>query len=429
MTLAESYDPLDKGWKERPWDYFSDLRAKCPVHHHTMPESEVKRQNDHYLVASPTHEFWSVFKYDDAVRILQDPEGFSNKEGPGPERMAPLHPDGMLLTADDPAHRRQRRIANKAFLPKVVNQRIDFIRSVADDLVDAVAAQGHCDLMADITFPLTVAMITDFFGAGADRRDDITKWGAASIATMGGTDEQLQAGTMAVMELFAYLKPELEARRARHAAGEELPVNVVNALLTAEDEGNTFTDEEILMGAHQFLTAGFESTATGMGNGLYRLFQHPDQRAKLEADWSLLDNAVEEILRYDAPVEGTFRTTTKPVTINGVDLPAGAKVRVVYASANRDADRFENPDEFRIDRPISDLRGHVTFATGPHACLGSALARTEIRVAVETVLTLLPGIDLDSEQTPKRSDALTVNGFLTIPAKWDPSATLPRLWD
>jgi cytochrome P450 len=335
----------------------------------------------------------------------------------------------MLLTADNPAHRRQRRIANKAFLPKVVNLRIDFIRSVADDLVDAVAQKGHCDLMADITFPLTVAMITDFFGAGADRRDDITKWGAASIATMGGTDEQLQAGTMAVMELFAYLKPELEARRARHAAGEELPVNVVNALLTAEDEGNTFTDEEILMGAHQFLTAGFESTATGMGNGLFRLFEHPDQRAKLEADWSLLDNAVEEILRYDAPVEGTFRTTTKPVTINGVDLPAGAKVRVVYASANRDADRFENPDEFRIDRPISDLRGHVTFATGPHACLGSALARTEIRVAVETVLKRLPGIGLDPENPPKRSDALTVNGFLTIPVKWDASAVLPRLWN
>src|SRR5581483_298903 len=213
-------------------------------------------------VASPTHEFWSVFRYEDAVRILQDPEGFSSKEGPGPERMAPMHPDGVLLTADDPAHRRQRRIANKAFLPKVVNQRIGFIQSVADDLVDAVAARGHCDLMTDISFPLTVAMITDFFGAGADRREDITRWGAASIATMGGTNEQLQAGTMAVMELFGYLKPEIEARRAKHAAGEKLPVNVLNAMITAEDEGNTFSDEEILMAAHQFLTAGFESTAT-----------------------------------------------------------------------------------------------------------------------------------------------------------------------
>jgi hypothetical protein len=429
MTLADSYDPLAKEWKERPWDYFADLRAKCPVHHHTMPESEVERQNDHYLVASPTHEFWSVFRYEDVVRILQDPEGFSNKEGPGPERMAPMHPDGVLLTADDPAHRRQRRIANKAFLPKVVNQRIGFIQSVADDLVDAIAAQGHCDLMTDISFPLTVAMITDFFGAGADRREDITNWGAASIATMGGTDEQLQAGTMAVMALFGYLKPEIDARRAKHAAGEALPVNVLNAMITAEDDGNTFSDEEILMAAHQFLTAGFESTATGMGNGLYRLITHPDQRAKLEADWSLLDNAVEEILRYDAPVEGTFRTTTKPVTINGVDLPAGAKVRVVYASANRDAERFENPDEFRIDRPIADLRGHVTFATGPHACLGSALARTEVRVAVETVLKRLPGIELDPDHPSTRSDALTVNGFLTIPVTWDPAAALPRLWD
>jgi cytochrome P450 len=200
-------------------------------------------------------------------------------------------------------------------------------------------------------------------------------------------------------------------------------------MITAEDDGNTFSDEEILMAAHQFLTAGFESTATGIGNGLYRLFTNPGERAKLEADWSLLDNAVEEILRYDAPVEGTFRTTTKPVTINGVDLPAGAKVRVVYASANRDADRFDDPDEFLIDRPIGDLRKHVTFATGPHACLGSALARTEIRVAVEAVLRRLPGIVLDADHPATRSDALTVNGFLTIPATWDPATALPRLWD
>jgi hypothetical protein len=358
-----------------------------------MPESEVQWQNDNYLVASPTHEFWSVFRYEDAMQILQDPETFSSLEGPGPERMAQMHPEGVLLNADDPAHRRQRRIANKAFLPKIVNQRTEFIRAAADDLIDAVAARGECDLMSDIAFPLTVAMITDFFGAGTERRDDITRWGAATIAIFGGTKEALDAGTVATMELFGFLKAEIDERRARHAAGETLSDDVLSAMVTAEDEGNTFSDEEILMASQQFLTAGFESTATGIGNGLYRLLTHPEQRAKLEADWGLLDVCVEEILRYDAPVEGIFRTTTKPVTVNGVDLPAGAKIRVVYASANRDAERFPDADRFRIDRPIGDVRGHIAFASGPHACLGSALARAEIKVAVETVLRSCPGSD------------------------------------
>jgi hypothetical protein len=393
-----------------------------------MPESEVQWQNDNYLVASPTHEFWSVFRYEDAMRILQDPETFSSLEGPGPERMAQMHPEGVLLNADDPAHRRQRRIANKAFLPKIVNQRTEFIRAAADDLIDAVSARGECDLMSDIAFPLTVAMITDFFGAGTERRDDITRWGAATIAIFGGTKEALDAGTVATMELFGFLKAEIDERRARHAAGETLSEDVLSSMVTAEDEGNTFSDEEILMASQQFLTAGFESTATGIGNGLYRLLTHPDQRAKLEADWGLLDVCVEEILRYDAPVEGIFRTTTKPVTVNGVDLPAGAKIRVVYASANRDGERFPDAGRFRIDRPISEVRGHIAFASGPHACLGSALARAEIKVAVETVLRRLPGIALNPDLPAERATALIVNGYLSIPVVWDPERAQPRLW-
>ncbi len=429
MTLSESYDPLADDWKQRPWEYFSDLRSTCPVHHHQMPASEVERQNDHYLVASPTTEFWSVFEYEDVVKALQDPESFSSKEGPGPERMAPMHPDGVLLTADNPAHRRQRRIANKAFLPKIVTQRLPLIRSVADDLIDKVAAQGSCDLMNDISFPLTVAMITDFFGAGADRREDITKWGAASMAVMGGNEEQMQAGGIAVMELFGYLSEIIADRRAKHADGAELPDDVLSAMITAEDDGNTFSNEEILMAAHQFLTAGFESTATGIGSGLYRLLTHPEERAKLEADWSLIDSATEEILRYDAPVEGTFRTTTCLVTINGVDIPAGAKVRLVYASANRDEKRFTDPEQFLIDRPTADLRKHVAFGHGPHACLGSALARAEIKVALETVLRRLPGIELDPAADPTRCTALVSNGFLTIPVRWDPATAKSRLWE
>ena len=429
MTLSDSYDPLADDSKHRSAEYFADLRAHCPVHHHRMPAAEVERQNESYLVASPTHEFWSVLDYSDVMTVLQDKKTYSSKEGPGPERMAPMHPDGVLLTADDPAHRRQRRIANKAFLPKMVTQRLPLIKSVIDDLVDKIAPHGRADLMTDVAFPLTVAMITDFFGAGADRREDITRWGAASMKTMGGNAEEQQAGGLAVFALFEFLGKIMAARRADHEAGGTLPNDVLSAMMLADDDaGRTFSDEEILMAAHQFLTAGFESTATAIGNGLYRLATHPGERAKLEADWSLIDSAAEEVLRYDAPVEGTFRTATEPVTINGVDIPVGGKIRVVYASANRDEKRFADASQFRVDRPIVDLRGHLAFGGGPHACIGSALARAEVKIALETVLRRLPGVDLDPDDPPTRSTALVVNGFTNLPVRWDPAKVAPRLW-
>jgi hypothetical protein len=428
MSLADNYDPLADNTKLGNQEYFADLRARCPVHHFEMPNSEVQRQNESYLIASPTTEFWSVFGYQDVAKILQDHQRFSNKEGPGPERMAAMHPDGMLLTADEPAHRRQRSIANKAFLPKMVSLRVPLVRSVIDDLIDKVTPTGRCDLMFEISFPLTVAMITDFFGVGSDRRDDITRWGAASIAMMGGDEAQVQAGATAVFELFGFLAEVIEQRRAASAAGNTLPDDVLSAMILADFEGTTFSNEEILMAAHQFLTAGFETTATAIGNGIYRLCTNPGERAKLEADWSLLDTAVEEIVRYDAPVEGTFRTTKEPVTLNGVDIPEGAKVRLVYASANRDTERWPDADAFRVDRQPVDVRGHLSFATGSHACLGSALARAELRAAVETILRRLPGINLDPDDPPARSTALTVNGFTNIPVRWDTAATRPGLW-
>jgi hypothetical protein len=273
-------------------------------------------------------------------------------------------------------------------------------------------------------------MITDFFGVGSDRIDDIARWGAASIALMGGDAAQIEAGSEATMALFVLMQENIDWRREAAARGEQLPDDLVSAMITARDEDTDtgFSDGEILMAAHQFLTAGFETTATAIGNAVYRLCTNPDERAKLENDWTLLDSACEEILRYDAPVEGTFRTTTCPQTVHGVDIPENAKVRIVYASANRDAARFPDPDVFRIDRPIQELRAHLAFAIGPHACIGSALARAEIKTALETVLKRLPDIRLVEDRPPTRSTALTVCGFIHLPVAWDPAAVRPRLW-
>jgi hypothetical protein len=238
----------------------------------------------------------------------------------------------------------------------------------------------------------------------------------------------VEAAGKATMNLFALVMEEVAARRAIIAGGGVLQDDTLSALITAEHEGHRFTDEEILEVSFQFLTAGYESTATSIGSGVRLLCEHPEQRAKLEADWSLLDTCVEEILRFESPVEGLFRTTRNPVAVGGVDLPAGAKVRVVFASANRDDERFADAGEFRIDRSAADLRRHLAFGTGQHACLGSALARMQLRVLLETLLRRLPGVEVDHSRPWVRAKALTVNGHTHLPIRWDPSTTRPRLW-
>jgi cytochrome P450 len=384
-----------------------------------MPESEVARQEASYMVAEPTEEFWSVFRYADVVGVLQEPRIYSNKEGPGPERMMQLGDDGMLLFADDPAHQRQRQIANKAFLPRMVEQRIPLIQQVIDEILERLAAGGSADVVRDMSIPLTVALITDIFGVGADRRDDVARWGPVIMAAMGGEPEVVQAAATATFEMFAFVTEVITERRKALDNGESLPDHVLSAMIQAEHEGSRFTDPEILMCANIFLVAGYETTATAIGNAMWLLCTHPDQRAKLEADWSLLDHAIEEILRFEPPIEGTFRSTTEPTRLVDTDLPARAKVRLVYASANRDERQFTDPHEFRIDRPVAELRRHVTFGQGPHACLGSALARAEIRVALRAILERLPGLRLDPDHAPVRSTALTVNGFASVPVVWD----------
>lgn len=143
--------------------------------------------------------------------------------------------------------------------------------------------------------------------------------------------------------------------------------------------------------------------------------------------WSVLryDDCM-EVLRFDAPIEGTFRTSKYPVDVGGERLPEGAKVRVVYASANRDQDRFADADTFRIDRPPAELRRHIAFGSGTHACIGSALARAELRAAIQTLLRRLPGLELDPDKPPQRNLSLTINGFTSVPIRWDPATTKPR---
>jgi cytochrome P450 len=421
-----AYDPLSLEAKEDPERFFSELRRSCPVHHHVLPQADADQINASPLVARPTTEFWSVFRYEDCVEILHNPELFSSREGPGPERMIQWSEDGILIFADNPAHLRQRRIASKAFTPRSVRVVEPKMQEIMDDLVDAVADRGHAELLSEISIPMAIRTIAMILGVGSDKVDDFWRWGNAIVSAFGrGTDAAAEQ-FMAIQELFEYFGEQIDARREMVDAGGEASDDLLSALIVADYNGSRFTDEELKIICMQFVTAGFETASTAIASGIHLLCAFPEERRKLEEDPGLIENAVEEVLRIASPLEGLFRTAVTDTEIAGVEVPAGAKIRVVYASANRDEKVFSDPDVFRIGRDAAELRKHIAFGSGNHICPGAALARAELKVALSTLLRRLPGLEVDREVPPARNPVLIINGFRALPIRWDPARALAR---
>ena len=279
--------------------------------------------------------------------------------------------------------------------------------------------------MSEFAIPLTIRTVASVMGVDTDRVDDFWRWGSAIVGAFGGDSDALEQGFTAMQELFAYLGTQVDARRRIIADGGEPPDDVLSALITSDYNGSRFEDEEIFWASLQLITAGFETTSTATGNAVVLLCTHPEERQKLAADPGLIDRAVEEILRYRSPLEGLFRTTTDDVELGGCPIPKGAKIRVVWASANHDEQQFQAADRFIDDRDPAELRKHVAFGLGPHSCLGAALARAELRIALGTLLRRLPGLDLDPADPPVRNKILTINGYVRVPVRWDPSAAQP----
>lgn len=420
----ESYDPLSAQAKQDPERYFGPLRDACPVHRFVLPQEAATRISENPLVAQPTSEFWSVLRYADCLTVLQTPSVFSSKEGPGPERMLPLTEDGVLLFADDPAHVRQRRIANKAFTPRAVERLKPRIQQIADELIDGFVDTGTAELMEAFAIPLTIRTIAGIIGVEEERVSDFWRWGNAIVAAFGGDTDAASAGLVALQELFTYVQALIDDLRAdrRHDGSAD---GVLAALIKAEQDGVRLTDEEIRWATMQLITAGFETTSTSTVNGVHLLCTHPEEREKLARAPRLIDSAVEEILRYMSPLEGLFRTTTETVSLGGTTIPAGAKVRIVYASANHDRSRFASPDTFKVDRDAEELRSHLAFGLGTHYCIGAALARAELSCGLGTLFRRLPTLALDPSRGAVRATALVINGFRTLPVTWDATSALP----
>lgn len=395
------YDPRAPDVLANPYPHYRRLRESCPV------------------VYSDAIDMYVVSKHEDIRRILRQPETFS-VEG--------AHTSGfgdakVLITADDPIHSRQRRLVNKAFTPRRVSALEPYIEQVANELIDSFVENASCDLVSQFAYPLPVFVISKMLGIPAADHEKFKRWADDMMRAVGNPEAYLEQAMVSVAEFAQYILKAAAKRKAAVRAGEQHD-DLLTALASAEDAGKSLTEDEFVIAVLQILTAGHETTTNLIANGVNLLGDYPDQRDKLLREPALLENAVEEILRYDGPAQGMFRKTKHDVEVSGTVIPAGIRVEMLFGSANRDPEKWSNPDQFDITRPLSEVRQHLGFGFGPHACLGASLARLEGRVALGALIRRLPGLHVDHRRESTRDPVHYVRGWKSLWVKWTPPTSI-----
>ena len=310
---------------------------------------------------------------------------------------------------DPPDHTRLRRLVAGAFTPRAVAGLEPWIRDLTARLVAAADGTVGFDLIDTLAFPLPIAVICHLLGVPAEDRDQFRAWGHDVAATLDPqTAAAARAETYAAeLALTGYLQDLVRERRANPDD------SILSALIAAEEEGDRLSSSELVSTAVLLLIAGFVTTVNLIGNGTVALLGDPESWSRLGRDPALVPAAIEEILRYDSPVQLTTRVATEDVEVGGTVIAAGQPVVVCIGGANRDPEVFEQPDEFRIDR--SDPGKHLAFSLGAHHCLGAALARLEGRIAIEELTRRYPALELAAP--PTRRPLLVVRGYDSVPVR------------
>jgi cytochrome P450 len=326
-------------------------------------------------------------------------------------------PAASLLTMDPPDHTRLRRLVAGAFTPRAIAGLEPWIREVTARLLTAADGAAGFDLIDALAFPLPIAVICHLLGVPAEDQAQFRAWGHDVAATLDPqTAATAQAQTRAAeVALTGYLKELVRRRRANPDD------SILSALIAAEDEGDRLSSDEVVSTALVLLIAGFETTVNLIGNGTVALLGDPDSWSRLRQDPGLIPAALEEMLRYDSPVQLTSRIATQDVEVGGTVIEAGRAVLVSIGGANRDPGVFEEPDEFRIDRP--DPGRHLCFSLGTHHCMGASLARLEGRIAIEELTQRYPA--LEPAAPPTRRSLLVLRGFESVPVRARQRASVP----
>jgi hypothetical protein len=395
-----TFDPRAPAFVADPYPFYARLRERAPVR----------------LV--PATNSWWITRYADARQVLQDKRFGKGWMGamPGGQASqsvealggAPLPPS--MLFQDPPDHTRLRALVNRAFTPRVVDALRPRIERIAGELLDRVIRQGHADLVADFAVPLPAIVIAELLGVPAADREQFKSWSTALALALDVTQppEVRTQANDASRELTSYFATLLQERRRQPQA------DLLSDLLAVEEQGDRLSRGELLAMGNLLLVAGHETTTNLIASGMLALLQHPDQLTLLRQRPELLPSAVEEVLRYESPVQRVGRIALEPVVVGDTEIAAGQVVAAVVAAANRDQAVFADPDRLDVTRRGNQ---HLAFGHGIHFCLGAPLARTEGQIAFATLLQRLPDLEL-ATTTPEWSGNTTIRSLRRLPVRF-----------
>ena len=394
----KSFDPMDPEFLADPYPTYHRLRAEDPVHHSPLG-------------------FWVLTRYEDVAAVLRDPRFIKEPLAAlVAARFGSEVPRGVglsMLDRDPPDHTRLRSLVSKAFTPRVVEGLRPRIQAIVDDLIARAEPAGSMDLIEEFAYPIPVNVICEMMGVPVRDHERFKGW---SLDIARGLDS-------------IWLPPDSEIPRrsatARHAISDYFReliaqrrtsprADLLSALIAAEEAGDKLNEEELLATCILILIAGHETTVNLIGNGVLALLRHPAELSRLRTTPGLITTAVEELLRYDGPVQRTARVASADATIGGHTIPQGDMVMPFIGAADRDPAHFPEPDRLNLSR--ADNR-HIAFGWGIHFCLGAPLARVEGQIAIDTLVRRLPRLALIGDSVEYRQ-SLTLRGLKTLPVKF-----------
>jgi cytochrome P450 len=360
-------------FKADPYRFYAQLRRQAPVYPTQLPDGTA---------------VYVITRYDDVQASLKDPRLVKNIGNARPDAVdgiAQRISNASMLKADPPQHTRLRALAHAAFTPKFVNQLRGHIQQIADELVDAVQAQGAMDLINAYAFPLPIRVICEMLGVPTADAQQFRTWSSALIAS-GSLSSETPQIIPEMVQLFQYLQALIAERRATPQA------DLISALIQASENGDQLNEMELLGTTVLLLVAGHETTVNLIGNGMFALLQEPEQWDALKRDPTLVKGAVEELLRLVNPVQSVNRYATEAITIADVVIPPGSHLMLLLGAADHDAAFVAAPEQLDVTRNNAK---HVAFGQGIHYCLGAPLARLEGEIAFATLLQRLPNLRLN----------------------------------
>lgn len=406
MPEKPEFDPFSDEVLKDPFVFYKDLRETCPVHKHE----------------DFTYPLYTTTKYDDVTAMLTNVELWSSHYG-----QMPRYSVEGCLKSDPPGHTWYRKLIQKSFAPRHVAAMEDEISQLVKELVDEMAEKSQGDLHDDLACPLPVIVIAKILGIPTDDIDQFKAWSDAQLAGSNTSEDGRKVPREA---MNAYLLEHLNIRRsllddagvdgtdnAEDLMGSIIPDDVISGILLAEVDKRMLSDEERLVMLNQLLVGGNETTTSLLTNLFWRLLSDRPLYEQVRDDPSLHQVAVEESLRFDAPVLGLYRTNTADIELYGEKIPERSKVMATFAAANRDPAVFDDPETFRLDREPEELRKHLSFGLGVHFCPGAQLSRLEARLTLKEVTERFPNLRLINE--PERIEPFILWGRRKFPVAWD----------